>query len=126
MRFLTLSSIVIAAGAAGATAHAQSLRADVPFEFKVGDQTMPAGSYKVTRLKSESTTVSYKVVGSGKSAIRQAKTIEPDSSQPPRMTFNCGPGGCALTELRNGVNAAKFPGASATNATEKIVIFKES
>ncbi len=125
MRFLTVSSMVIAAGAAATAAHGQSLRAEVPFEFKVGEKTMPAGAYKVTRLRSESAAVSYKIVGGGTSAIRQAKSIQPDDSQPPRMTFNCGSAGCALSEVRNGTNVAKFPGENAAGATEKIVIFKE-
>ncbi len=124
MRFLTLSSIVIAAAAA-TTAYGQSLKAEVPFEFKVGTKTMPAGTYKVPRLKSESANVSYKTVGGGATAIRQAKTIAPDASQPPRMTFNCGPAGCALSEVRNGTNVAKFPGAPPSGTSEKIVIFKE-
>src|SRR4051812_259139 len=108
MRFLTVSSIVIAAGTAGITAHAESLRAEVPFEFKVGTKTMPAGEYKVTRLKSASATASYKVSGGGKSAIRQATSIRSDESQPPRMTFNCGPQGCALIQLRNGTDVTTF------------------
>ena len=51
--FITAALLVMAIIVAGVSAHAQSLQyrltADIPFEFSVSDQKLPAGKYWISR-----------------------------------------------------------------------------
>ena len=46
-RILAIASLTIATLASGAGAFAQQLKANIPFDFTVGNTTMPAGEYTI-------------------------------------------------------------------------------
>lgn len=49
-RLVALGILTVGLAVNGADAHASSFRADVPFSFVVGNQTLPRGTYIVQRL----------------------------------------------------------------------------
>ena len=113
MKNWTNRMLMTAAAAALMTsslAHAQSgMRVRVPFEFKVGDAMLPAGEYKISRMKMQGAML-LKIVGEGKSAAMKpigGPMTVPEGSKP-RMTFRCGTTGCAVDELWNSQNGFKF------------------
>src|SRR5579864_4198514 len=71
--------------------------AEIPFDFHVGQSTLPAGTYNVMkatetgilRLRSEDTGESILVAGQGRQ----------DGKDNPRLTFRCYSGDCFLSEI---------------------------
>ena len=106
----TLRSLTIAMGLAALTtgiAAAQSMKADIPFAFRVGEKAMPAGTYQLSFTgdlramlivrNSETKTVAMVVPTSSTMAPKAwtAGTV-------PMIGFACGTGRCALAQLWNG------------------------
>ena len=87
--FTMLTLIVaIALATAVVSAHAQSSRlvvANVPFEFTVGDQTMPAGEYRIRPALSKG--LSIQSADAKKTVMRLANDIEPNK-KPARLVFH--------------------------------------
>ncbi len=50
---LSVSAVIVSAGAFGA-ASSSNFRVDVPFDFRVGKKTFPAGEYYVKRVRTRS------------------------------------------------------------------------
>jgi hypothetical protein len=62
-----------------ATANAQStqlVRADVPFEFIVGNQTMPSGKYNIASVTNQGDGLAIRSADNGSAAIRLSDSIE--------------------------------------------------
>jgi hypothetical protein len=97
---IAAAALVIAAGAA----RAQTLTAQIPFAFRVGNRVMAPGTYQVDRLVQSSTPV-FRLWNAHlrRSAILlpQAR-VDPQTGWvegEPKLVFACISGGCALAEL---------------------------
>ncbi len=69
---IALMTAVVSANAQSATV----LVAEVPFEFVVGDQTLPAGEYRI-KPSALSSTLAIQSADSGKTAMRLTNGTEP-------------------------------------------------
>lgn len=80
--------VAIALAMAVVTAHAQSSRpvlSNVPFEFVVGDATLPAGEYRISRPFGNALTI--QTVDANAAAIRLTNEIQSGKSKHPRLVF---------------------------------------
>jgi hypothetical protein len=73
-------AFVSALATASAQTPGHNLTVKVPFEFSVGDKTLPAGDYLISRLSSDGTTVRISNQESDRNIARQTRSIQ--SSQP--------------------------------------------
>lgn len=73
--------VALALATAVVSANAQSpntVRANIPFEFVVGDKTLPAGKYFVTATNAAGDALMIQGADNGKAAIRLSVRTEPD------------------------------------------------
>ena len=98
---IAAAALVVGAGVASA----QTLRASIPFEFRVGNRVMAPGTYEVDKLEIQSSGPIFRLLDrhSRQSAIvlPQAK-VDPHkgwAEGKPKLVFACIGGGCALAEL---------------------------
>ncbi len=129
-------SIMVAAAAlvvAGA-ASAQSMRADIPFAFHVGNKLMQPGVYEISAFTKNVPTYRFMNINLRESAVTPtnlahdpAKDWKADSK--PRIVFACGASGCSISDLWDGQPgsfAHEFPGAKSRHeATRMAVIVAE-
>ena len=93
--------LVVTAGAASA----QTLRASIPFEFRVGNRVMAAGTYRVYSSPHATAPIFELLnVSSGGSAMVFAQIPgdprkEWEAEGNPKLEFACGSGRCALAQL---------------------------
>ncbi len=96
----------------GTAAYGQTLKADVPFAFRIPGGVAAAGSYDVH----------FDSIGSGRVVrLHNAETHRsvmsipfslngnPTAASAPRMVFRCGETGCQLSEIWTGGAAYGFP-----------------
>jgi len=110
---IATAALVVVAGAASA----QTLTAQIPFEFRVGNRVMAPGTYQVGLASSMSSAPLFLLRGdySHGSAILVAQAaVDPQKAWAaegsPKLEFACGGGSCALAEIweGRGRNAYKF------------------
>ncbi len=76
LMFVVVPTVVSAI--APADAHSTRLvRADVPFQFIVGDKTLPAGKYDVASINTEGDALSIRSADCRNTAVRLTNSIEP-------------------------------------------------
>lgn len=76
---MLLAAVAFSLVAAVATANAQITRmqtAYVPFEFTVGNQTLPAGRYDVSQITTGGRTISVRNRQNGESAVRLSSLLK--------------------------------------------------
>jgi hypothetical protein len=73
-------AFVSALASASAQTPGHNLTVNVPFEFSVGDKTMPAGSYNISRLNSDGTALRILNRDNYQSASRLTQAVQ--ASQP--------------------------------------------
>ena len=105
---IAAAALAVAAGGASA----QSLKADIPFAFQVRGKVMAAGTYRVDQIGSAEI---YRFRNNNDG---QAVLVLPAAKHDPRkewkadgdakLAFECGPAGCALTELWDGTGRPSY------------------
>lgn len=86
LRLFTIITLLVTAAFASALASVSAqtpghnITANVPFEFNVGDKTLPAGSYAVGRSNSDGTQLRISNRDDNATAIRLTQTVQ--SSEP--------------------------------------------
>ena len=105
MRFMiATAALVVVAGVASA----QTLTAQIPFEFRVGNRVMTPGTYQIDSLRAVTNTPVFRLwnVDSGGSiALLPQAPVEPQKGWEegnPKLLFACTSGSCALAELWSG------------------------
>src|SRR6516162_4438095 len=92
---------------AGGIASAQSMRADIPFAFRVGEKLMPAGSYQLNLtgdrrealvIRNSDRKTSALAVSSGWTMAAKSWT----AAKEPMLAFDCSAGRCTLAQLWDG------------------------
>ena len=101
--------------AASGTASAQTLTAQIPFEFRVGNRVMPAGTYQVGLASSVSSAPLFLLRGdySRGSAILVAQAREDPrkawaAEGGAKLEFACAGGVCALAKLWDGAGSDAY------------------
>jgi hypothetical protein len=111
---IATAALVVGAGAASA----QTMRAEIPFEFRAGNQVMAPGTYQIEGLQSVTGTPIFRLlnVNSGGSiALLAQAPVDPEkgwAAGSPKLAFACTSGSCALAQLWSGSesHAYKFRG----------------
>ncbi len=88
---LTILVVTVAFATAVVSANGQSsvqVRADIPFEFTIGDKTLPAGTYGVRSASNAGDVLMIQNSESSISSFRLTNPIEPKRSKPPRLVFH--------------------------------------
>ena len=105
-KLMIAATVLVAASGA---ASAQTLTAQIPFEFRVGNRVMPAGTYQVGLASSVSSAPLFLLRGdySRRSAILMAQARgDPRKAWAAeggaKLEFACAGGSCALAELWDG------------------------
>ncbi|MBI4906816.1 MAG: hypothetical protein HY820_24520 [Acidobacteria bacterium] len=117
----TWMTMVFAAAAISATASAQELNANIPFDFAVGGKQLAAGSYSISTLR-----------GTGPSGIivqnrdtKQAAilialtTTTTQSYGQATLVFRCQPGSCTIAEVHTPNGTARSFLTPALRSAEK-------
>ena len=91
----TLIAMIVLAGSMAVAAQAQNsgrnrLIADIPFEFQVGDKTMPAGRYTVSQINPSSDRVALRLRNQdGTAAVTlQMNTVIGKAKESTKLIFN--------------------------------------
>jgi hypothetical protein len=82
----------------------QAAQANIPFEFQVGNKTMPAGEYKVLRVSSNDAAVQLiQRTDSSVSTFALTNAIDGiGKSTQPKLVFHCYDSECFLSEIWTG------------------------
>lgn len=101
---LTLTvAVALATAVVSANAQSNPLRANIGFDFVVGDKTLPAGQYLVTPATAGGDALIIQGAENGKSAIRLVVRTEPDRSKMrARLVFHRYGQNYFLAEVWNG------------------------
>ena len=110
---IAAAALMVAAGAASA----QTLKAEIPFAFHVGNRIMEPGIYQVDNLATQSSSPVFRllearthqvVIRMPQAAVDPEKTWTVTGS--PKLVFACGDGRCDLAEVwaGSGSNAYTF------------------
>jgi hypothetical protein len=91
LKGITMLTMIVAIGLAMAVlpANAQSsgmVVSNVPFEFVVGDNTLPAGEYRITRSLGNALTI--RTADANAAAIRITNDIQPGKDRHARLVFH--------------------------------------
>jgi hypothetical protein len=101
---IAAATLMVAAGSASA----QTLKAEIPFAFRVGNTVMPAGTYQ---LKSQQAPAVYRLSAlQGKSilVLPSAAHDAKKSWSNPTLAFECGSNLCSLSEVWTGPGSAAY------------------
>lgn len=107
MKTLTSKLMVVAAAiaAVAGAASAQSMKAEIPFSFKVSGTTMPAGAYLVTAGPNMNGRPVFRLLNTDVSkpvlAVPAGKH-DGSSYEPAKLVFRCTGGNCALAQIWTG------------------------
>lgn len=77
---LGLMTLAMVSAVASANGQTQNLKADIPFEFVVGDQSLPAGSYTVRAIADASDALRIRGVEAKASAVRLTTAVQGKAS----------------------------------------------
>ncbi|MBI4906817.1 MAG: hypothetical protein HY820_24525 [Acidobacteria bacterium] len=119
----TWMTTVFAAATMTVAAHAQDLRANVPFDFNAVGKRMPAGTYVLTPDKGTMPMNGYVVRNLADKTSVFAVSNRTISNQPgteAKLIFRCASGTCALAEIHEpGKVSRAFP--ISTSRNERVV-----
>ena len=108
---LTIATALLAVAAGAASS--ETLSADIPFAFRVGNQAMPAGTYRVQVTGASNNVVTVKSLTSQDQAIVLPTGLSDASKEwkansEPVLSFECGAGRCALSRIWTGASAPAY------------------
>jgi len=98
---IAAAALVVGAGAASA----QTLNAQIPFAFRVGNRVMAPGTYQVDKLERQSSGPIFRLLNA---RLRRSAILLPQAQVDPqkgwavgepKLVFACISGGCALAEF---------------------------
>ncbi len=95
----TWMTLIFAAAAASATASAQELIANIPFDFTAAGKHMAAGQYRVSALQGGPSGVALRGATNQTRALLVAATTNGDQAGAPRIVFHCQSGTCAIAQV---------------------------
>ena len=114
MKNLAHKLMVVAAAmaAVAGTVSAQSMKAEVPFSFKVSGTVMPAGTYMVTAAHHTSTPI-FRILNTDVSRSvlvlpASSRDEGPSRSREAKLVFRCSVGNCALAQIWSGTGIGAY------------------
>ena len=85
---MLLVAVSLAAAVVSANAQSTAIKANIPFEFVVGDKTLPAGTYRATTLSTARDALRIQSADGKDSALRLSGPTEQNSKGQARMVFH--------------------------------------
>lgn len=85
---MLLVSVTLAAAVVSANAQSTAIKANIPFEFVVGDKTLPAGDYSVTTANTAHDALRIQSADGKNSALRLSGPTEQKNKGRSRMVFH--------------------------------------
>ena len=85
---MLLVAVSLAAAVVSANAQSTAIKANIPFEFVVGDKTLPAGTYRATTLSTARDALRIQSADGKDSALRLSGPTEQKSKGQARMVFH--------------------------------------
>jgi hypothetical protein len=121
---LAVAALALAAG----TVSAQTMKAEIPFAFRVGKQVMQPGEYRVRLARNSSSTpvLSLANFDAGRTVLLMATNriqvpMEGKMAGLPKLSFACGEGPCSITGISMGQGYTfNFPAARGKNGEPHI------
>jgi hypothetical protein len=100
-QILAVAAVLLLTSFAPQSHAAPSTKANIPFAFQVGDKTMPAGEYRVTRVfEGSDITQQIRRTDSGAGAFLPPTTPHyTDRNVEPKLVFHCYGKECFLSEV---------------------------
>ena len=102
-----LVSVALAAAVVSANAQSIPVKANIPFEFVIGDKTLPAGAYTVTTANGALDALRIQSADGKNSAVRLSNPTEQKSRSRARMVFHRYGHNYFLAEVWNGDTAGR-------------------
>jgi hypothetical protein len=100
----TLNTLILALGAVALLAatglQAQTVTANIPFDFTVQSMTLPAGQYSLEPLSTSSHVIAIRNVESRKSIAVLTEPVSANPTEPGKLIFHCYNDRCFLSEVR--------------------------
>ena len=131
-RFMVATAaLVVAAGAASAQTRL-TMTAQIPFEFRAGNQVMAPGTYQVDNLNTQSAIGVFRLLDVHshqtiavvpQAPVNPQKTWVADGH--PKLVFACISGSCALAELWDGSNSQAYTFHSPKTDTDQTAVLRE-
>jgi len=94
-KIYTLATVLMLMGVLGVTTEAQSvkgvsMRANIPFEFNVGDKLLPAGEYRIQQVNPSSDLAMLQIATAGGDALvlMRARAIRSGNTSRTALVFN--------------------------------------
>ena len=108
---LTIATAFLALAAGAASA--ETLNANIPFAFRVGNKAMAAGTYRVQVTGATNNVVTLKSLSSQDLAIVLPTGLSDASKEwkangEPVLSFECGASRCALNRIWTGTSAPAY------------------
>jgi hypothetical protein len=102
-QILAVAAVLLLTSFAPQSHAAPSTQANIPFAFQVGNKTMPAGEYRVTRAFEGSDTVQLirRTDSSAGAFLPQTIPDYTDKNAEPKLVFHCYGKECFLSEVRS-------------------------
>ncbi len=118
---LAVAAFALAAG----TVSAQTMKAEIPFAFRVGNQVMQPGEYRVRLVSNSSSSplLSLANFDAGRTVLLMAtnRNAEPMKGGLPKLSFSCGEGPCTITGVSMGRGyTLNFPAARGKNGEPRL------
>jgi hypothetical protein len=104
---LATAALVVAAGAASAQTQAL-MTAQIPFEFRAGNQVMAPGTYQIDRLQSATAQPVFRLSNAhsgGSIMLLPQAPVDPRkqwAEGEPKLLFACTSGSCSLAQIWSG------------------------
>jgi hypothetical protein len=102
---LAVAALAVAAG----TVSAQTMKAEIPFAFRVGKQVMQPGEYRVTvKYTNSGSQLLYVATREGDHTVLLAPAYRKDAPKDwtaaglPKLSFACGEGPCTINRVWTG------------------------
>jgi hypothetical protein len=124
---IATAALMVAAGVASA----QTMTAQISFEFRAGSQVMAPGTYQVDNLNTQTGIPIYRLldVNSHRSiALLAQARVDPEkgwAAGNPKLLFACTSGSCVLAELWSGSESNAYTFHGPKTDTDQTAVLRE-
>ena len=106
---IAATTLMVAAGCASA----QSLKAEIPFNFRVADKVLPAGTYQLSNVQLASGNPLFRIAGSDGAALALPKSSGDanrawTAARQAVLSFECVENRCSLATVYTGSGANAY------------------
>ena len=106
---IAATTLLVAAGCASA----QTLKAEIPFNFRVANKVLPAGTYQLSNVHMTSGNTVFRITGSEGAVLALPKSSgDADrawaAARQPVLSFECVESRCSLAKVYTGTGSSAY------------------